>query len=114
MERVAIVTGGSRGVGRRIARRLARSGYAVVVGYAHDQRAADAAVAEILAAGGAAVAVRADVTDEIDVDRLFAETVEAFGAVDLVVHAAPHPRTVVAAAAARLGGCRFSLLSPPA
>jgi 3-oxoacyl-[acyl-carrier protein] reductase len=110
MERVAIVTGGSRGVGRRVARRLARSGYAVVVGYAHDQRAADAAVAEILAAGGAAVAVRADVTDEIDVERLFAETIEAFGGVDLVVHAAAPSRTLVAAEAARLTGCCVSLV----
>ena len=52
MERVAIVTGGSRGVGRQVARRLARRGYAVVVGYAHGPRDADDAVEEILAAGG--------------------------------------------------------------
>jgi 3-oxoacyl-[acyl-carrier protein] reductase len=100
MERVAIVTGGSRGVGRQVARRLARRGYAVVVGYANDQRDADRTVDEILAAGGCAVAVRADVTDLLDVERLFAETVEAFGGVDLVVHAAPRPGTLVEAAAA--------------
>jgi 3-oxoacyl-[acyl-carrier protein] reductase len=101
MERVAIVTGGSRGVGRQVARRLARRSYAVVVGYAHVQRDADGTVDEILAAGGSAVAIRADVTDALDVERLFAETVEAFGRVDLVVHAAPRPRTLVEAEAAR-------------
>jgi 3-oxoacyl-[acyl-carrier protein] reductase len=101
MDRVAIVTGGSRGVGRHVAGRLARRGYAVVVDYAHDQRDADAAVDEILAAGGCAVAIRADVTDALDVQRLFEETVEAFGAVDLVVHAAPEDRGIVEAEAAR-------------
>jgi NAD(P)-dependent dehydrogenase (short-subunit alcohol dehydrogenase family) len=101
MERVAIVTGGSRGAGRAAALRLGRRGYAVVVGYARDRRAADAAVDDILAAGGLAVAIRADVTDELDVERLFAETIEAFGGVDLVVHAAPTPRTLVDAHAAR-------------
>jgi 3-oxoacyl-[acyl-carrier protein] reductase len=101
MDRVAIVTGGSRGVGRQVARRLARRGYAVVVGYAHDQHDADAAVDEILASGGSAVAIRADVTDALDVERLFGETVEAFGGVDLVVHAAPQDRAVVEAEAAR-------------
>jgi 3-oxoacyl-[acyl-carrier protein] reductase len=101
MDRVAIVTGGSRGLGREVARSLADRGYAVVVNYAHDRRDADAAVDEILAAGGVAVAVRADVADELDVERLFAETVEAFGGVDLVVHAAPRPRTLVDAHAER-------------
>jgi 3-oxoacyl-[acyl-carrier protein] reductase len=101
MDRVAIVTGGSRGVGRRVARRLARRGFAVVVGYAHDQRDADGAVDEILAAGGCAVAIRADVTDALDVQRLFEETIEAFGGVGLVVHAAPGDRGIVEAEAAR-------------
>jgi 3-oxoacyl-[acyl-carrier protein] reductase len=85
--RVAIVTGSSRGVGRETARRLASLGYAVVVNYAHDQRAAEATVEAILSANGAAVAVRADVDDDLDVERLFAETIEAFGPVDAVVHA---------------------------
>jgi 3-oxoacyl-[acyl-carrier protein] reductase len=87
-DRVAIVTGGSRGIGRKVARRLAALGYAVVVNYAANQGDGDAAVAEILAADGTAIAVRADVTDELDVERLFAETIEAFGAVDVIVHAA--------------------------
>jgi 3-oxoacyl-[acyl-carrier protein] reductase len=86
--RVAIVTGGSCGVGRAVARKLAIRDYAVVINYINSRAAADAAVEEILAANGAAVAVCADVADELDVDRLFSETIDAFGGVDVVVHAA--------------------------
>ncbi|HEY2600689.1 MAG TPA: SDR family oxidoreductase [Thermoleophilaceae bacterium] len=85
---VAIVTGGSRNMGRAVARTLAMGGYAVVIGYLNNQPAADAAIDEILAANGTAVAVRADVADERDVERLFEETIDAFGGVDVVVHAA--------------------------
>jgi 3-oxoacyl-[acyl-carrier protein] reductase len=85
--RVAIVTGGSRGVGRATIRRLAASGYAVVVNYLHDQRAAESTVEAILADNSDAVAVRADVADDLDVERLFAETIAAFGGIDFVVHA---------------------------
>jgi 3-oxoacyl-[acyl-carrier protein] reductase len=86
--RVAIVTGGSRGVGGAVARNLAIRGYAVAINYINSEPAADAAVEGILAANGTAVAVRADVADELDVERLFSETVDAFGGVDVVVHAA--------------------------
>ena len=65
--RVAIVTGGSRGVGRATIGRLAARGYAVVVNYLHDQRAAESTVETVLADHGAAVAVRADVADDLDV-----------------------------------------------
>jgi 3-oxoacyl-[acyl-carrier protein] reductase len=85
--RVAIVTGGSRGVGRETVRRLAACGYAVVVNYLHDQQAAELTVEAILAGNNDAMAVRADVADELDVQRLFAETIAAFGGVDVVVHA---------------------------
>ncbi len=85
---VAIVTGGSQGIGRAVARKLAAGDYAVVVNYLNSQRGADAAVEEILAANGTAVAVRADVADALDVERLFTETIDAFGRVDVVVHAA--------------------------
>jgi 3-oxoacyl-[acyl-carrier protein] reductase len=85
--RVAIVTGGSRGVGRAIVRSLATRDYAVVVNYLHDQRAAESTVGMVLAGNGIAVAVRADAADELDVERLFAETDWMFGGVDLVVHA---------------------------
>jgi 3-oxoacyl-[acyl-carrier protein] reductase len=84
---VAVVTGGSRGIGRATAFRLAQLGFAIVVTYLHDQRTADAAVEAVLDAHGRAVAVRADVSDEVDVERLFAATIEVFGAVDAVVHA---------------------------
>ncbi|MGZ6839687.1 MAG: SDR family oxidoreductase [Frankiaceae bacterium] len=86
--RVAVVTGGSRGVGGATVRRLAAVGYAVVVDYLHDQRAAESTVEEILANNGNAVAVRADIADDLDVQRLFAETIAAFGGIDAVVHAA--------------------------
>jgi 3-oxoacyl-[acyl-carrier protein] reductase len=85
--RVAIVTGGSRGIGRAVVGVLARRGYAVVVDYLHDPRGAESTVETILAGNGLAVAVRADVADDLDVERLFAEAIEAFGAVDVVVHA---------------------------
>jgi 3-oxoacyl-[acyl-carrier protein] reductase len=91
--RVAIVTGGSRGVGRATIRLLAARGYAVVVNYLHDQHAAESTVEAILTGKGAAVAVRADVADDLDVQRLFAETIAAFGGIDVVVHAVGSPVT---------------------
>jgi 3-oxoacyl-[acyl-carrier protein] reductase len=90
-DRVAIVSGGSRGAGQATVLRLATSGYAVVVNYLHSQRAAESAVDAVLADGGDAVAIRADVADDLDVQRLFAETIAAFGGVDVVVHAAGSP-----------------------
>jgi len=89
--RVAIVTGGSRGVGRATVCRLTASGYAAVVNYLHDQHAAESTVEAILADAGVAVAVRADVADDLDVQRLFAETTAAFGGIDVVVHAVGSP-----------------------
>jgi NAD(P)-dependent dehydrogenase (short-subunit alcohol dehydrogenase family) len=86
--RVAIVTGESRGAGRATIRRLAARGCAVVVNYLHDQRAAESTVEAILARNRNAVAVRADIADDLDVKRLFAETITAFGGIDVVVHAA--------------------------
>jgi 3-oxoacyl-[acyl-carrier protein] reductase len=100
--RVAIVTGGSRGVGRATIHRLATRGYAVVVDYLHDQRAAESTVEQILADNGAAVAVRADVADALDVERLFAETIWTFGGIDVVVHAVGSPITATVVAEAGL------------
>jgi len=65
---------------------LAARDYAIVVNYLHDQPGAESLVEEVLASNGAAVAVRADVADELDVERLFGETDAAFNAVDAVVH----------------------------
>ena len=86
--RVAVVTGGSRGIGRETAERLGRDGYAVVVNYAGNQAEADKAVAAITEAGGEAIAFRADVADETEVAALFEAAESAFGGVDVLVHAA--------------------------
>jgi 3-oxoacyl-[acyl-carrier protein] reductase len=83
---VAIVTGGACGAGREVARGLTSWGWAIVVVYLDHQRAADATVAEIIAAEGRTVAVRADLADDLDVQRLFAESIAAFGGVDAVAH----------------------------
>lgn len=86
--RVAIVTGGSGGIGRASAKRLAQDGYAVVVHYAGNQGAADAAVNDVATAGGQGVAIQADVADENAVKALFDQAEEQFGGVDVVVHTA--------------------------
>ncbi len=86
--RAAIVTGGSRGIGRAVARRLAADGLAVVVNYAGDDDAAAETVHAITAAGGNATAVRADVADETAVAELFDRTETEYGGVDVVVNSA--------------------------
>ncbi|AXK35684.1 SDR family NAD(P)-dependent oxidoreductase [Streptomyces armeniacus] len=86
--RVAVVTGGSRGIGRQAVLRLAADGFAVVAGYAGNRDLAEAAVKDVTAAGGRAVAVRADVADEQEVAGLFGTAESEYGGVDVVVHAA--------------------------
>lgn len=85
-EAVAIVTGGCSGAGREVSRGLAAWGWAIVVVYLEHQRTAEATVAEILAVEGSVVSVRADLADDLDVQRLFAESCAAFADVDVVVH----------------------------
>ncbi|MFD0442391.1 SDR family oxidoreductase [Streptomyces indonesiensis] len=86
--RVAIVTGGSRGIGHESVKRLAADGYAVVIGYAGHREPAEAAAKDIAAAGGRAVALQADVADEQQVAALFDTAESEYGGVDVVVHAA--------------------------
>ncbi|MFJ6070008.1 SDR family oxidoreductase [Streptomyces sp. NPDC093065] len=86
--RVAIVTGGSRGIGRAVAQKLAEDGLAVVVNYAHGAAAAEETVTAITGAGGRAVAVQADVAEEKEVAALFDRAEKEFGGVDVVVSAA--------------------------
>ncbi len=90
---VAIITGGSRGIGAATAHRLARDGFAVLVTYRERQQAADQVVGEIERAGGRALAVRADLADRDDVLRIFTTADEAFaGRLDaLVLNAAAIP-----------------------
>ena len=84
--KVAVVTGASKGIGAGIARELAAAGAAVVVNYAAAKDDAERVVASIQQKGGKAVAVQADVSKEADVKRLFAETKQAFGPVDVLVN----------------------------
>jgi NAD(P)-dependent dehydrogenase (short-subunit alcohol dehydrogenase family) len=83
---VIIITGASRGIGAATARLAGARGYDVCVNYRKDRAAADAVVAEIAAAGRRAVAIAADVTDETDVHRLFAETTRALGPMTALVN----------------------------
>lgn len=85
-QQVAIVTGGSRGIGAAISERLAREGYAVIVNYAGRAAEAEQTVAGIAAAGGRAVAVQADVSDSGAARKLFDEAIARFGRVDILVN----------------------------
>jgi 3-oxoacyl-[acyl-carrier protein] reductase len=86
--RVAIVTGGSGGIGRAVAERLAADGMSVLVHYAGNPGRAEETVDAIVAAGGTASAFRADVADENEVAALFDEAERRYGGVDVVVHTA--------------------------
>ncbi len=86
VERVALVTGGSRGIGRAIAERLAESGHRIVVNYSSNQEAAEEVVSGIESSGGSALAVQADVSVRDDVDALFESAIAAFGPVEILVN----------------------------
>src|SRR3569833_2165985 len=84
--KVAVVTGASKGIGAGIAKDLAAAGASVVVNYASAKEGAEKVVAEIISNGGKAVAVQGDVSNSADIERLFAEATKAFGTVDILVN----------------------------
>jgi 3-oxoacyl-[acyl-carrier protein] reductase len=98
---VAIVTGASGAIGREIIRRLVSRGYTIVAVYLEDQSRADALVEELQADGGTAVAVRADLADDLDVERVFTEAIAAFASVDVLVYTAVRGASVLYRHAAR-------------
>jgi len=84
--KVAVVTGASKGIGAGIAKGLAAEGASVVVNYASSKEGAERVVAEIVKSGGKAVAVQGDVAKAADVQRIFSETNKAFGRLDVLVN----------------------------
>jgi acetoacetyl-CoA reductase len=85
-DKVAIVTGGSRGIGSSIALELAKNGVKIVINYNSNSEAADKMVAEISEIGGEAYAVQADVSNYQDAAKLVEETVNHFGRLDILVN----------------------------
>ncbi|RZM06643.1 MAG: SDR family NAD(P)-dependent oxidoreductase, partial [Pedobacter sp.] len=84
--KVAIVTGASKGIGASIARHLAAAGAKVVVNYASSKEDADKVVDAIKSNGGTALAVQGDVSKSNDINRMFDETKTAFGGLDILVN----------------------------
>ena len=84
--KVAVVTGASKGIGAAIAKYFAAEGAKVVVNYASSKEGADKVVKAITDNGGIAIAVQADISKEADVTRLFEETNTAFGTLDILVN----------------------------
>ena len=83
--KVALITGSARGIGKAIAERYGSCGASVVVNYARDKERANATVEGIQRLGSTAIAIQADVSKVADIERLFADTVEHFGRLDIVV-----------------------------
>lgn len=84
--KTAIITGASRGLGKEIALLLAAQGASVVINYAHNSEEAEKVVTQINTTGGRAIAIRADISNTADVTRLFDQTIEQLGKVDIVVN----------------------------
>jgi 3-oxoacyl-[acyl-carrier protein] reductase len=84
--KVAVVTGASKGIGAAIATQLAAEGAAVVVNYSSSKAEGDKVVQQIIAKGGKAIAVQANLANQADIDRLFTETKKAYGRLDILVN----------------------------
>jgi 3-oxoacyl-[acyl-carrier protein] reductase len=84
--KVAVITGASKGIGAGIAKALGAEGASVVVNYASSKEGADRVVSEIVDAGGKAIAVQGDVANAADVQRIFSEAKKAFGKIDVLVN----------------------------
>lgn len=84
-QQVALITGASSGIGAGAAKALAAAGAAVVINYHSQAEPAEELARQINAEGGRAIAIGADVSKEEDVERLFAQTLEAFGSLDILV-----------------------------
>jgi len=86
--RVALVTGGSGGIGRSVSLRLAKDGFIVVLNYAGNAEKAEQVANEIKSADGQTLIIQADVSNEADVERMFKQIIDTFGRIDVVVHTA--------------------------
>lgn len=84
--KIAVVTGASKGIGASIAKHLAAEGAAVVVNYSSSKEGADRVVDEIVSNGGKAIAVKANVAKQAEIEYLFSETQKAFGKLDILVN----------------------------
>ena len=84
--KVAVVTGASKGIGASIAEHLGAEGASVVVNYSSSRTGADAVVAKITGKGGKAIAVQGNVSKAADIQKLFKETIAAYGKVDILVN----------------------------
>ena len=96
-DKIALVTGGSRGIGRAIVKKLAQLGAKVAVNYHANQQRADEVVAEIQASGGEAIAVQGDVRNAQDASRLVKTTLDTFGRLDILVNNAGITRDMLLA-----------------
>jgi 3-oxoacyl-[acyl-carrier protein] reductase len=86
--RVALVTGGSGGIGRVVSLRLAKDGFSVILNYAGNAEKAEQVANEIKSADGQTLIIQADVSNEADVERMFKQIIDTFGRIDVVVHTA--------------------------